>query len=182
MKRLLLLLMSGVLAFGLAGCGSKTTTAAAPTAAEPTVVVRDAWVRATAGTDDPSMTGAFMTLDNEGSDAVTLTAASSPVATMTELHEMAVVDGRTVMQKVEGGLEIEAGQGRALMPGGNHVMLMGLTSELAPGDELELTLEFSDGTALELTVPVKEFTEEEPHYHDSDDAHPSMSPSGSPSS
>jgi copper(I)-binding protein len=182
MKRLLVLIIAGVLAQGLAGCGSETTTEAAPTTTGPTVVVQDAWVRATAGTDDPSMTGAFMTLENQGDATITLTAASSRMAKMTELHEMAVVEGKTVMQKVEGGLEIEPGQGRALMPGGNHVMLMGLTSELAPGDEVELTLEFSDGTTQELTAPVKEFTEEEPHYHDSEDAYPSMSPSGSPSS
>lgn len=51
------------------------------------------------------------------------------------------------------------------MPGGDHVMLMGLDGELAPGDEVDLVLEFSDGSQRELTVPVKEFTEEEGHYH-----------------
>ena len=73
------------------------------------------------------------------------------------------------------------GFGQALMPGGNHVMLMGLSEELAPGDEVELVLEFSDGSARELTVPVKEFTEEEGHYHESDapHSHPSDSMSGS---
>lgn len=183
MKRLALLLTTGALLAVVSACGSETTPDAAQAAAlESTVVVEDAWVRATAGTEDPSMTGAFMTLENQGEDAVTLAAASSPVAKMTELHEMAVVDGKTVMREVEGGLVIEPGTGRALMPGGNHVMLMGVSGELAPGDEVELTLDFSDGTTQELTLPVKEFTEEEPHYHESDDAHPSMSPSGSPSS
>ncbi|HEX5771191.1 MAG TPA: hypothetical protein VFY11_09510, partial [Nocardioidaceae bacterium] len=44
------------------------------------------------------------------------------------------------------------------------------------------TLEFSDGSSEELTVPVKEFTEEEGHYHESDapHSHPSGSPMGSP--
>lgn len=193
--------LAGAVALGAAllvvgtACGTGTADEAAPVAAADTgspVAVSDAWVRATAGTDDPSMTGAFMALDNEGEEDLTLTGASSPVAKMTEIHEMAMVDGSMVMRKIEGGLEIEAGYGQVLMPGGNHVMLMGLTEELAPGDEVELTLEFSDGSTEELTVPVKEFTEEEGHYHESDAPHDhpsdgasegsmdeSMSPSGS---
>jgi periplasmic copper chaperone A len=164
----------------LTGCGNTTATATDDSAASP-VEVSDAWVRATVDTEEPSMTGAFMALDNEGTEDVSLTGASSPVAGMVELHEMAMVDGSMMMRKIEGGLEIEAGYGQVLMPGGNHVMLMGLTEELAPGDEVELVLEFSDGTTEELTVPVKEFTEEEGHYHETDEphSHPSMSPSGS---
>jgi periplasmic copper chaperone A len=164
----------------LTGCGNTTATATDDSAGSD-VVVSDAWVRATAGTEDPSMTGAFMALDNEGTGNVSLTGASSPVAGMVELHEMAMVDGSMTMRKIEGGIEIEAGFGQVLMPGGNHVMLMGLSEELAPGDEVELVLEFSDGTTEEMTVPVKEFTEEEGHYHETDEphSHPSMSPSGS---
>lgn len=175
--------LAGAAALGAAlllaatGCGTGADEAAA-TAAEDSgssVVVSDAWVRATTQADDPSMTGAFMAIDNEGADDITLTGASSPVAKMTEIHEMAMVDGSMVMRKIEGGLDIAAGFGQVLMPGGNHVMLMGLTEELAPGDEVELVLEFSDGSTEELTVPVKEFTEEEGHYHESDapHAHPS---------
>lgn len=187
--------LGAVLLVAGTACGTGTADEAAPVAAAADgapVAVSDAWVRATAGTDDPSMTGAFMALDNEGDEDLTLTGASSPVAKMTEIHEMAMVDGSMVMRKIEGGLEIEAGFGQVLMPGGNHVMLMGLTEELAPGDEVELTLEFSDGSTEELTVPVKEFTEEEGHYHESDAPHDhpsdgasegsmgeSMSPSGS---
>lgn len=186
--------LGAALLVGLAACGtSNAADTAAPAAGDPTVEVSDAWVRATVGTEDPSMTGAFMAIDNPGEDDVTLTGAASPVAGKVEIHEMAMVDGSMVMRKVEGGLTVEAGYGQVLMPGGNHVMLMGLTEELAAGDEVDLTLEFSDGSTEELTVPVKEFTEEEGHYHESDAPHshpsgmpmgsgsmsPSMSPSGS---
>jgi copper(I)-binding protein len=178
-----------VLMLALTGCGASSAEEAPSASESPGVAVSDAWVRATAGTDDPSMTGAFMAIDNEGVDDVSLTGASSPVASMVELHEMAMVDGSPVMRRIDGGIEIEAGYGQVLMPGGNHVMLMGISEELAPGDEVELVLEFSDGSREELTVPVKEFTEEEGHYHESDAPHshpdgsmsgsPSMSPSGS---
>jgi copper(I)-binding protein len=169
--------LGAALLLGLAACGtSNADTAASP----PTIEVSDAWVRATVGTEDPSMTGAFMAIDNGGEEAVTLTGAASPVARKVEIHEMAMVDGAMVMRQVEGGLTIEAGYGQVLMPGADHVMLMGLTEELAPGDEVDLTLEFSDGSTEELTVPVKEFTEEEGHYHESDapHSHPSGMPMG----
>jgi len=173
---------AAVLLIGLTGCASSSAGGATAGAAEESGIdVSDAWVRATEGTEDPSMTGAFMTIDNEGDEDVTLTGASTPVAGMVELHEMAMSDGAMVMRKIEGGIEVEAGYGQVLMPGGSHVMLMDLSEGLAPGDEVELVLEFSDGTSEELTLPVKEFTEEEGHYHESDapHSHPSMSPSGS---
>lgn len=165
-----------LLALGLAACGDTTAETTAQTATEttaettpetatPAVVVGDPWVRATRGTEDPSMTAAFMTLDNAGTEDVTLVAASSSVARMAELHEMAVVDGTPVMQPVAGGIPLAAGRGKLLEPGGYHVMLMGLRDPLSPGDEVDLVLEFSDGSTQELTVPVKEFTEEEGHYH-----------------
>ncbi|HEX6248912.1 MAG TPA: copper chaperone PCu(A)C [Nocardioidaceae bacterium] len=172
--------LGAALLVGLTACGTSSADEPAATD-EPTVVVSDAWVRATAGTDDPSMTGAFMAIDNEGDEDVTLTGASSAVAGKVELHEMAMKDGAMVMRKIEDGILVEASYGQVLMPGGNHVMLMGLTEELAPGDEVDLVLEFSDGSTEELTVPVKEFTEEEGHYHEPGTAsdHPHMG--GSPS-
>jgi copper(I)-binding protein len=173
--------LGAALLVGLAACGTSNADTAEVAPTEPAVEVSDAWVRATVGAEDPSMTGAFMTIDNAGEEDVTLTGAISPIAGTAEIHEMAMVDGSMVMRRVEGGLTIEAGYGQVLMPGGNHVMLMGLTEELAPGDEVELTLEFSDGSTEELTAPVKAFTEEEGHYHESDapHSHPSGSPAGS---
>ena len=165
---------------GLAACGEESgtpgeTTAAATTDAASSMVVGDPWVRATAGTEDTSMTAAFMTIDNTGDEDVTLVGASSDVAGMVEIHEMLMVDGAMAMQAMDSGLVIEAGRGKVLEPGGYHVMLMDVQTELAPGDEVALTLEFSDGSTEDLTVPVKEFTEEEGHYHepgtDEDHAH-----------
>ena len=129
------------------------------------VVVGDPWVRATVGSEDTSMSAAFMTLDNPADQDVALVGASSPVAGMVELHEMAMVDGTMAMQEVQDGIVLEAGRGKVLEPGGFYVMLMDLQTELAAGDEVDLTLEFSDGSVQEMTVVVKEFTEEEGHYH-----------------
>jgi len=155
-----------LLTAGLVACGEEDDTTAATTDAGSSLVVGDPWVRATAGTEDTSMTAAFMTIDNTGDEDVTLVGASSDIAGSVEIHEMLMVDGAMAMQAMESGLVIEAGRGKVLEPGGYHVMLMGVTTELAPGDEVDLTLELSDGSTQELTVPVKEFTEEEGHYHE----------------
>ncbi|WP_121258536.1 copper chaperone PCu(A)C [Nocardioides ferulae] len=187
-RRAARLLPALALALTLAACGDDDGDATPETTAAETggIVVQDAWVRATEGSEDPSMTGAFMVLENDGEDDVDLVGAASPVSGMVELHEMAMVDGDMVMQQVDGGITITAGRGKVLEPGGYHVMLMGLTDPLAPGDEVELTLEFSDGSEQTLTAPVKEFTEEEGHYHEpgteehghDDSSEESMSDSG----
>lgn len=153
-----------VLGASLAACGEEEATPAATDAAD-SLVVEDPWVRSTDGAKDASMTGAFMVLDNEGDEAVTLVGASTDLATKVELHEMAMADGKAVMQEVEDGIVLEAGKGQLLQPGGMHVMLMGLTEPLEAGEEVELTLELSDGSTTTVTAPVKAFTEEEGHYH-----------------
>lgn len=155
-----------------AGCSqeddAKASDRASQSPAEQAgLVITDAWVRATAGTKDPSMTAAFMSLENEGPQK-TLTGASTEVAGKTEIHEMVMGDsGAMVMRVKEGGLELPTGAHEHLEPGGNHLMLMGVKDELKAGDEVTLTLEFADGSEQELTVPVKEFTEEEGSYEHS---------------
>lgn len=121
----------------LAGGGGEETEKAAEVsdtvAATGEITVSDGWVRATKGTSDTSMTGAFMRIRNTNDSQVTLVGAASEVAKTAEIHEMVMKDGAMVMQPVEGGLEILAGETAVLQPGGNHVMLMGLERTWPPG-------------------------------------------------
>jgi hypothetical protein len=183
---ILALLLAMVLALGLTSCGSeKKDDDPAATDDAAGISVSDPWVRATAGTEDPTMTAVFMAITN-GTDAdVTLLSATSPGIEMVQVHEMVEGDdGHMMMQEAPDGVTIRAGKEQLLMPGGYHVMLMGLADEIAPGDEIELTLTFSDGTTVDVTAPAKEYTEEEGHYH-SHSASPgdemSMDPSASSS-
>ena len=98
------------------------------------------------------MSAAFMLITNGTDQDVRLTGGSTAAADRVEIHE--VVDG--VMQEIDGGLAIPAGSTSTLEPGGNHVMLMGLTGDLEVGDEVTLTLRFDDGEELEVTAPVKD--------------------------
>jgi len=159
-----------LLGTGLVACGEDSADSAesgGSAEAADSLVVTDPWVRATIGSEDATMTAAFMTLDNDGDEAVTLTGASAEFAGRAELHEMAAVDGEMGMRKID-ELILEPGRGQLLQPGGHHVMLMELDGELAAGDEVELVLELSDGSEVTVTAPVKEFTEEAGHYHDHD--------------
>lgn len=171
------LLMAGLvvaLPLLLSSCGSSEPKAEEAAATTPGVLVEDAWVRATVGAKDTTMTAAFMSLTNPGKSDISLTSATSPVASMVQLHEMAMKDGKMVMQEKAGGVKVPAESHAHLAPSGDHVMLMGLKQPLKPGDEVPITLKFSDGSSHDLTVPVKAFTEEEEHYH------PSTTPSTTP--
>jgi len=104
-------------------------------AAAEDVAVKDAWVRGTVR--GQSATGAFMTLVS--SDGAVLVAASSPVASVVELHRM-VMEGNVMKMRAVPRLELPAGQRVELKPGGYHIMLMDLKQPLTIGETVPLTL------------------------------------------
>jgi copper(I)-binding protein len=168
------LLPALLLALLLAGCGAGTGTSGSPAAQAPGPVVEDAWVRTTDGAKDTSMTAAFLTVTNPGDADIRLVSASTDVAGVVQLHEMVDSGGTKVMQEAAGGITVPAGSHVHLAPGGYHVMLMALKRALPVGEEVPLALTFADGTTVTVTAPVKEFVEEEDHYHS---PMPSMTPS-----
>ena len=128
-------------------------TLAAPAFAQ-SINVKDAWARASV--PGQMGTGAFMKITaKEGSRLV---GASSPVAGVTEVHEMKMDGNVMKMRAVEGGLELPAGKTVELKPGGFHVMLMDLKAALPKDSTIPLTLVFKDAkgveSKLELKVPV----------------------------
>ncbi len=102
-------------------------------------------------------TGAIYFTVTNGTDAEEqLVAASSPAAEAVELHE--TVDDNGVMRMVHQpeGFTIPPGGTLELMPGGKHVMLIGLDEPLEVGDTVELTLTFAQAGDQVLDVPVME--------------------------
>jgi periplasmic copper chaperone A len=169
----------------LAGCGSTaesgsssvaSTTAvsstassssAAPSTAAPStptssaaadeVTIADTWVKATAGTEDPTMTAAFGVLTNHTNKDLTIVSATNDVTDRTELHEMAMVDGAMVMRPITGGIPIPANGTTTLEPGGLHVMILDATAPITPGDDVHVTLTLSDGSTMLFHATAKEF-------------------------
>ena len=119
-----------------------------------TVEVKDAWARATV--PGQKATGAFMKLTAK--EGTKLVAISSPVAGVSEVHEMKMDGDVMKMRAVAGGLELPAGKAVELKPGGYHVMLMDLKVALQKDTTIPLTLVFKDAkgveTKTEVTVPV----------------------------
>ncbi|MEV4692876.1 copper chaperone PCu(A)C [Micromonospora echinospora] len=162
------LIGAAVLAASVAACGSAdatpTATSSAPasapaSAAAGVLTIRDTWVKAA----DKGMTAAFGTLVNDSDTDVTITGVSTDVS-RAELHEMAMKDGKMVMQAKPGGVVVKARSQAALEPGDDHLMLMDLTRPVRPGDQLDITLTFADGRTQTFTAVAKPFTGAQESY------------------
>jgi periplasmic copper chaperone A len=113
---------------------------------------------AMAGNQGESMapaTGAvFMTITNDGEVADRLVAAETDVATTVEIHEVADVEGVMQMRPLEDGLTIEPGDAVELMPGGFHIMLIGLQQDLLAGETFDLSLTFEQAGDVTVTAQI----------------------------
>lgn len=118
-----------------------------------TVEVKDAWARTTVPGQKAS--GAFMKLTAR--EGLRLVGASSPVAGVTEVHEMKM-EGDIMRMRAVAGLDLPAGQTVELKPGGYHLMLLDLKTALRKDSSIPLTLVFKDAkgteSRLEVSVPV----------------------------
>ena len=125
------------------------------TAMAQTVVVENAWARATVPGQMAS--GAFMRLSSATGSR--LKSVSSPVAGVAQVHEMRMEGDIMKMQALENGLELPAGKTVELKPGGYHIMLMDLKLPLKKDSSIPLTLVFVDAKGIEskteLMVPVR---------------------------
>ncbi len=128
-------------------------TVLAAQAQAQTVDVKDAWARGTVPGQKAS--GAFMKLTAK--EGMRLVGASSPVAGVTEVHEMKM-DGDIMRMRAVAALDLPAGKTVELKPGGYHVMLMELKIALRKDSSIPLTLVFKDAkgveSKLEVSLPV----------------------------
>jgi periplasmic copper chaperone A len=108
------------------------------------LTVSDGWIRAMPASV-PS--GGYFTLHNGGAKAVALTGATSPACGMLMLHQSENMGGMTNMQDVA-RVDVPAGGTIKFSPGGYHLMCMGATKAIQPGQTVAVTLEFSNGAKL----------------------------------
>ena len=121
------------------------------------IEINNLWVRGTVA--GQKATGAFMEVSSK--TGVTLVGASSPVAGVTEIHEMKM-DGGTMKMRAIPRLDVPAGKPVSLAPGGYHVMLMDLKQPLKKGDTVPLTLQVENKDkkieTIELKAEVRDLT------------------------
>jgi periplasmic copper chaperone A len=130
------------------------------------VRVKEPWVRGTVAQQKATGLFAQVTSTNGGK----LVAASSPVAGVVEIHEMAM-EGSVMKMRAIPGLDLPAGKPVDLKPGGYHVMLMQLKQQLKPGDTVPVTLVIESGgkresVEVKATVrPLQGGSDSQPHKH-----------------
>jgi Uncharacterized protein conserved in bacteria len=129
----------------LSACGQSVDKPADPSATA-SVAVTDAWCRTSP--NGAKAGGCFATFLASTDDR--LVGGSTPRAAQLQIHEMSTSDGMMKMGEMKDGLPLAAGETISLAPGGNHVMLIGLTQPLAEGETVPLTLRFA--SAPEVTV------------------------------
>ena len=121
------------------------TLVSSASGASDTLIISDAWVRAT----PPSkmMTAGYASLENVSKEVITITGVSAEAAGHTSLHETRVERDRSTMRPVA-RLSIEAGERVSLKPGGLHIMLMKLSESLTDGQSIDICLELENNDSL----------------------------------
>lgn len=148
--------------------------AAAPAFADG-IAVSTAWTRATVR--GASVAVGFLTLDNQGGEADTLTGGACDCAERVEIHETKEEAGITTMRAVPKGVEIKPGKSITFKPGSFHLMLIGLKTHFLPGETVHLTLHFEKAGDVGADLKVESFgaqgpTEKAPAAETTPDAKP----------
>jgi copper(I)-binding protein len=106
----------------------------------------------------------YLTITNRGTADDTLVSATSPVAGVTQIHEMKMEGDVMKMNEVEGGLVIPAGQSVTLEPGGFHIMFMELKQAFVEGSMVPVTLTFANAGTVEVELMVGPINADEPSH------------------
>ena len=122
-----------------------------PAAAMAELLVESAWSRATVPGARSGVV--YATLTNPGDNPVTITGVESELAHHVMVHETVMVDDMMQMRHRD-AVTVAAGETVLLEPGGLHIMLMGLSSQLREGENFGVTLVTGDDDRFEVNVRV----------------------------
>jgi periplasmic copper chaperone A len=162
------LVLAGLAAALLAASCAPVTTPPGATATPGALTVTAVWARPgiAAAPAGPNMGGVvmpgaagnsavYMTITNGTSAADRLVKAATDIATSTELHTASMVNGVMEMRPVE-AIDLPANGTFLLQPGGYHVMLVGLKSDLKVGAVFDVTLTFDKAGVTTVRASVRE--------------------------
>jgi len=100
--------------------------------------------------------GAYLAIENKGSNNDRLVAVSSPIAESVQIHTMSMEGNVMKMREVD-SIELKPASRIEMMPGhGYHLMLIGLRQPLKAGDKFPMTLTFEKAGKTEVSVVVSE--------------------------
>jgi periplasmic copper chaperone A len=141
----------------IASAGFLALLALAPARADEVkagdLVISQGWARATP--NGAKIGGGYLTIENKGSAPDRLLGGSADFAGKVEVHEMSMDGGVMKMRPMEKGLTIDAGKTVKLAPGGYHLMIMDLKSQLKQGEKVPVTLEFEKAGKVTVSLDVE---------------------------
>ncbi len=114
--------------------------------------INDAWARPALAGNNAAV---YFVIDNTSAPADVLLSASSDVAQAAEIHTSEIQNDVMKMLWQE-KITIHFNTKVELKPGGMHVMLVNLKSDLKPGETIMLTLRFQNSGEMKLPVQVQE--------------------------
>ena len=110
-------------------------------------------------------TAAFMTVHNAFDYDLTFIKVSSQAAKKTEFHQHSMsANGVMSMHQVP-SITIKAGECFEFKSGDYHIMLMGLTQPLQPGESIALTLHDTQNQQHTFMIPVVSLLKNTPQDH-----------------
>jgi copper(I)-binding protein len=139
-----LALAVGIVAAGAGLASGQTST--------PSIKVDDAFARAMP--PGARTAGAYLSIENRGTQPDRLVSARSARAAAVELHRMSEQDGVMRMRPVE-AVPIAPGQTVKLTPGGLHLMLIDPKPPLKEGEHIPVTLRFERAGDVGVDVTVR---------------------------
>jgi copper(I)-binding protein len=137
------------LAAGIAGVSASVASAQNAT---PPIKVDDAFARAMP--PGARTAGAYLAIENRGTQPDRLVSARSPRAAAVELHQTSEQGGVMRMRPVE-AVPIAPGQSVKLTPGGLHLMLIDPKPPLKEGEHIPVTLRFERAGDVGVDVTVR---------------------------
>jgi copper(I)-binding protein len=128
-------------------------------AAAAKIRIENPWVRrlptaATGQRGNGADVAVYLTINNQDDSADALMAATSDAARRAELHEVKAEGGATSMRPVA-RVDVPARGRLELKPGGYHVMLLGVTRPLNPGDRVRVTVTLEKAGSITFEAPAQ---------------------------
>jgi copper(I)-binding protein len=155
-RRAPLALFALVSVLGVAACkeapDKPEAAASGSIEAKPGVKVSDARLVLPAVAGNPA--AAYLVIDNQTKDMVSIAAVSIQGAAKSEMHTME----DTTMKPVD-RVDVEAGTSVRFEPGKLHIMAFELSGDLAAGGETEFTLTFTDGDKTSVLAKIESMSE-----------------------
>ncbi len=117
------------------------------------ITIRDAWIRPAAANANSAF---FFEVVNNGSAADTLLSANGDLSEIVEIHETYKRESDMMGMREVHNVPIPAKSTVKFKPGALHVMLIGLTKDVRPGEQYDLILQFKNAGTKKVKAVVRD--------------------------